>query len=467
MVPIAPSPESAMSARTCLSIVLAAGEGTRMRSEKPKVLHEVAGRSMLGHVLAAVAEAGGTAAAVVVGPDRVDVAKETARLAPGASIHLQAERLGTGHAILQARAAIERGFDDIIVAFADTPLVTAESFSRLRAALAGGAAAVALGFEAKNPAGYGRLVMDGGTLRKIVEDKDASPVERAISLCNGGVMALDGKRALDILRRIGNANAKGEYYQTDAFGIALGLGLSTAVVMAPEDEVRGVNDRAQLAEAEAIMQRRLRARLMADGVTMTAPETVFVSFDTVIGRDTSLEPHIVIGPGVTIEDHATIRAFSHLAGCRVSRGAIVGPFARLRPKTLVGEDVHIGNFVEVNRTVMGPRSEANHLAYLGDAEIGAGTNIGAGTITCNFDGADKHLTRIGRDVFIGSNSTLVAPLTIGDEVLIAAGSTVTRNTPDQAMVFGRAVQVDKPGRGGERIRANKIKRAERKAREKG
>ncbi len=456
-----------MTDRTCLSIVLAAGEGTRMKSARPKVLHEVAGLSMVGHVLRAVAAAGGTAAAVVVGPDREDVAAEARRLTPDASIHVQTQRLGTAHAVLHAEAEIARGFDDIIVAFGDTPLVRPETFGRLRAALAGGAAVAVLGFEAANPFGYGRLVMEGGALASIVEEKEASEAQRAITLCNGGLMALSGATALSLLKRIGNANAKGEFYLTDAVALARAEGLSTAVALAPEEEVRGVNDRLQLAEVEAIAQMRLRDAAMRGGVTMTAPETVFLAFDTAFGRDVTLEPHVVFGPGVTIADDVTIRAYSHLAGCEVSQGAIIGPFARIRPKSHIGEKVHIGNFVEVNRTTMAAKAEANHLAYLGDATIGEGTNIGAGTITCNFDGADKHPTVIGRDVFVGSNSTLVAPLTVGDEVLIAAGSTITLDAKDGALVFGRAKQAGLPGRGAEMIRANKVRRAARKAKEQG
>lgn len=454
-----------MTDRTCLSIVLAAGEGTRMKSDRPKVLHAVAGLSMVGHVLRAVAQAGGTAAAVVVGPGRDDVAAEARRLAPDAAIHVQTERLGTAHAVLHAEAEIARGFDDIIVAFGDTPLVTPETFGRLRAALAAGAAVAVLGFEAADPFGYGRLVMDGGSLASIVEEKEASEAQRAITLCNGGLMALAGQTALSILKRIGNANAKGEFYLTDAVAIARADGLATAVVLAPEEEVRGVNDRVQLAEVEAIAQRRLRVAAMRGGVTMVAPETVFLAFDTALGRDVTLEPHVVFGPGVTIADDVTIRAYSHLAGCDVASGAILGPFARIRPKSRIGEKVHIGNFVEVNRTTIAARAEANHLAYLGDATIGEGTNIGAGTITCNFDGADKHPTIIGRDVFVGSNSTLVAPLTIGDEVLIAAGSTITLDVKEGALTFGRAKQAGLPGRGAEMIRTNKERRAARKARE--
>ena len=453
-----------MTTRSCLSVVLAAGEGTRMKSAKPKVLHEVAGLSMLAHVLTAIAAAGGTAAAVVVGPGRDDVAAEARLRVPDASIHVQTDRLGTAHAVLQAAEALKTGYDDVIVAFGDTPLVRSETFGRLRQAIADGAAVAALGFEAADPTGYGRLVVEDGKLAAIVEHKDASEAERAITLCNGGLMALAGAQALDLLERIGNANAKGEYYLTDVVALARAAGLATAVVTAPEDEVRGVNDRAQLAEVEAIAQARLRLAAMQAGVTMTAPETVFLSHDTVIGQDVVLEPHVFFGPGVRIAGNVTIRAYSHLAGCEVAAGAIIGPFARIRPKSRIGEQVHIGNFVEVNRSTLGRQVEANHLAYLGDSTVGAGTNIGAGTITCNFDGADKNPTVIGRDVFVGSNSTLIAPLTIGDEVLIAAGSTITQDVETGALAFGRPRQASIPERGAEKIRANKVRRAERKAR---
>jgi bifunctional UDP-N-acetylglucosamine pyrophosphorylase/glucosamine-1-phosphate N-acetyltransferase len=452
-----------MPDRRLTAVVLAAGEGTRMRSARPKVLHEVAGRTMLGHVLEAALGAGASRLALVVGPDRDDVAAAGRAAAPGAEVFTQAERRGTAHAVLAARPALADGAD-LVVLFGDTPLVTADAVRRLAGALGDGAAVAVAGFEAADPAGYGRVLLQGGRPVAIREEKDASAAERAVTLCNGGLMALAGAHALDLLDAVGCDNAKGEFYLTDVVALAAGRGLPTALVEIAEAEVQGVNDRAQLAAAEAAMQARLRAAALAGGATLVAPETVFLSADTRLAADAWVGPHVVFGPGVTVEGGAEIHAFSHLAGCTVEAGARVGPFARIRPKSRIGAGAHVGNFVEVNRTSLGPKVEANHLAYLGDAEVGEGTNVGAGTITCNFDGADKHKTRIGRDVFVGSNATLVAPLAIGDEALVAAGSTLTRDVEAGALAFGRAQQADKPGRAAERIRANKVRRAERKAR---
>lgn len=452
-----------MPSRPLTTLLLAAGEGTRMKSMRPKVLHEVAHRPMVAHVAAAAREAGSDALAVVVGPGREDVVAAARAVVPSATGFTQQDRLGTAHAVLAARAAVAAARGDIVVAFGDTPLVTAETFKRLRAPLADGAVAVIAAFEAADPTGYGRVLREGDRVVAIREEKDASPQERRVTLCNGGLMALASAEALALLDAVGNANAKGEYYLTDIVEIAAKRGLRVASIAIDETEIMGVNTRAQLADAEAAMQRRLRAAAMAEGATLVAPETVFFAHDTRLGPDTWVGPHVVFGPGVVIEGGVEIHAFSHLAGCAVARGARIGPFARIRPKSRIGADAHIGNFVEVNRTTLHAKAEANHLAYLGDATIGEGTNVGAGTITCNFDGADKYPTVIGKDVFVGSNATLVAPLTIGDEVLIAAGSTVTADVPDGAMVFGRAQQAVKPERGKARIRDNKVKRAARKA----
>jgi bifunctional UDP-N-acetylglucosamine pyrophosphorylase/glucosamine-1-phosphate N-acetyltransferase len=452
-----------MADRPFTTIVLAAGEGKRMRSTLPKVLHLVAGRSLLGHVLTAAGEAGAGTRIVVVGPDHEAVVTAARVFAPDVAAHVQAERRGTAHAVLAARPALEAAQGDVVVAFGDNPLVTAESFRRLRAPLSDGAAVVVGAFEAADPTGYGRLILADGRPVAIREHRDASAAERAITLCNGGLMALDAAHALALLDAVGSDNAQGEFYLTDVVALAAARGLRTAVVTIDETEFLGINDRVQLAAAEAAMQARLRRAAMVGGATLTAPETVFLSADTRLSSDVWIGPNVVIGPGVTIESGVEIHAFSHLTECHVAAGARIGPFARIRPKSRIGEGVHIGNFVEVNRSTLEARVEANHLAYLGDSTVGEGTNIGAGTITCNFDGADKHATRIGRDVFVGTNATLVAPLTIGDEVLIAAGSTVTDDVPAGALVFGRARQDTKAERGAERIRANKARRAARKA----
>jgi bifunctional UDP-N-acetylglucosamine pyrophosphorylase/glucosamine-1-phosphate N-acetyltransferase len=431
-----------MRERSCLSVVLAAGEGTRMRSSLPKVLHRIGGRTLIGHVIDCVGKLG-SGVAVVVGPGHDAVADEVRRTVPAARVFVQAERRGTAHAVLAAREALEDAPDDLLILFADTPLITVDTLLRLRAALAGGAAVAVLGFRPADPTGYGRLIVENGGLAAIREDKDASDAERAVTLCNAGVMALAGKAALAILDRIGDRNAKGEFYLTDAVAIARGMGLATVALETAEDEVRGVNTKAQLAETEAVLQRRLRRAWLAAGVTMTAPETVFLSADTKLAPDVVIEPNVVFGEGVTVEEGALIRAFSHLEGAHVGRGARVGPFARLRPGARLGAEVHIGNFVEVKAAEIEAGAKANHLAYIGDARVGAGANIGAGTITCNFDGVAKHRTEIGSRAFTGSNSTLVAPLTIGDGAYIAAGSVITDNVPDDALAFGRARQVIK------------------------
>jgi len=444
-----PQPEG--SSRSCLAVVLAAGEGTRMRSSLPKVLHAVGHKSLVGHVLTAAMQAGGAQIAVVVGPGRDDVAREATKIAPQAKVFEQRDRLGTAHAVLAAREALVEGADDVLVMFADTPLVRPETLARLRAAIAGGAAVTALGFRPKDPAGYGRLVMNGDELTAIVEDKDATPDERKIGLCNGGLMALAGSSALKILDRIGNDNAKREYYLTDAVAIARDLGLKATVIETDEDDVRGINTKAQLAEAEAVLQQRLRAAAMEAGVTMIAPETVFLSVDTTFGKDVTIEPNVVFGPGVTVADGATIRSFSHLEGAVIGKGARVGPFARLRPGAKLGQDVHVGNFVEVKAATIEDGAKANHLAYIGDARVGAGANIGAGTITCNYDGINKHHTDIGAGAFIGTNSSLVAPLKIGDGAYVGSGSVITKDVPADALAIARGQQANKEG-GAARLR---------------
>jgi bifunctional UDP-N-acetylglucosamine pyrophosphorylase / glucosamine-1-phosphate N-acetyltransferase len=387
-----------MADRTCLAIVLAAGDGTRMRSQRPKVLHAIAGRSLLAHVLEAVRAAGGTATAVVIGPGADAVAAEARR-------------------VLQ----------------------------HMRDALAKGAGVVVLGFRPLDPTGYGRLILENGALVAIREELDASPAERKIALCNGGLMALSGRSALAILERIGNDNRKGEYYLTDAIAVARGMNIPTAVTETEEDDVRGINTRAQLAETEAVLQQRLRRAAMEAGVTLVAPETVFLSADTKFGRDVTVEPFVVFGSGVTVEDNATIRSFSHLDRAHVGKGAIVGPYARLRPGAHLQENVHIGNFVEVKEALIEAGAKANHLSYIGDATVGAGANVGAGTITCNYDGVAKHRTEIGKGAFIGSNSALVAPVKIGDGAYVGSGSVITHNVPADALAVARGRQSVKEG----------------------
>jgi bifunctional UDP-N-acetylglucosamine pyrophosphorylase / glucosamine-1-phosphate N-acetyltransferase len=373
------------------------------------------------------------------------VAAEAKRILPEAEIFVQAERRGTAHAVLAAKAAIARAPDDVLVIFGDTPLIRPQTLTRIREAVAQGTAVVVLGFRPQDPAGYGRLVVEGGELLAIREEVDASPAERAIKLCNGGLMAFAGPTALAILERIGNDNRKGEYYLTDAVAIARAMGCKAKVIETEEDEVRGINTNAQLAETAAVLQERLRKAAMEQGVTLVAPETVYLSSDTKLGRDVVVEPFVVFGPGVTVEDNAVIRSFSHLERAHVGKGAQVGPYARLRPGARLQENVHVGNFVEIKEALMETGAKANHLSYIGDATVGAGANVGAGTITCNYDGVAKHRTEIGKDAFIGSNSALVAPVKIGDGAYVGSGSVITHDVPAAALALGRGRQVVKEG----------------------
>jgi bifunctional UDP-N-acetylglucosamine pyrophosphorylase/glucosamine-1-phosphate N-acetyltransferase len=432
-----------MAVRTSLAIVLAAGEGTRMRSALPKVLHAIAGRSLLAHVLAAVAEARVTATAIVVGPGQEAVEAEARRVLPNAECFVQQKRRGTADAVLAAKRAIERRPDDVLIVYGDTPLIQATTLEQLRAPLATGAAVSVLGFRPADPSGYGRLVVAGDELIAIREEAEASEGERAIGLCNAGIMALSGAHALAILERIGNQNRKGESYLTDAVEIARALKLDAAAIEVEEDEVRGINTKSQLAEAEAVAQQRLRKAALDSGVTLIAPETVFLCADTKFGRDIVIEPYVVFGEKVTVEDGAVIRSFSHIAGAHIGKGVSVGPFARLRPGTRLGDGARIGNFVEVKEASIEAGAKANHLSYIGDAVVGAGANIGAGTITCNYDGSGKHRTTIGDGAFIGSNSALVAPVEIGAGAYIGSGSVITKNVPAGALALGRGRQVVK------------------------
>ena len=428
-----------------LFVVLAAGEGTRMRSSVPKVLHKIAGREMLAHVVAAALAAGGADIAVVVGPGREDVAACARTMHPDCKVFVQTERLGTAHAVLAAREALKAGYKHVVVLFGDTPLITSATLERMIDALRDGAGIAVLGFEAENPAGYGRLVTEAGELTAIVEEKDASDAERAITLCNSGVMAFSGELMPNLLDSIGNDNAKGEYYLTDAIALARSLDVKTVSRVADETEVGGVNDRIQLAAAEYAMQQRLREAAMISGVTMRDPQSVYMNHDTKLGADVIVEQNVVFGPGVTIESGAQVRAFSHLEGCRVGANAQIGPYARLRPGADLAKGVRIGNFVEIKNARIAEGAKVNHLSYVGDATVGEAANIGAGTITCNYDGVSKHRTEIGANAFIGSNSALVATVSIGAGAYVGSGSVITKDVEADTLAVGRGRQVEIPG----------------------
>jgi bifunctional UDP-N-acetylglucosamine pyrophosphorylase/glucosamine-1-phosphate N-acetyltransferase len=427
-----------------------------MRSSLAKVLHPVAGQSLLAHVLDAAPQGSAAALAVVIGPDHGSVADEVRRIRPHAAIFVQRERLGTAHAVLAAREAIARGADDLLVAFGDTPLISGETFERLRAPLKNGAALAVLGFRAADPTGYGRLLLEGDHLVDIREHADASPEERKIRLCNAGVMAFNGKKALRILEKIGNTNSKSEYYLVDAVAIVREEGLEAVVIETSEDEVRGINTKAQLAEAEAVMQARLRKSALEAGVTLIAPETVYLAADTKFGRDVTIEPFVVIGPGVTIADGAVIHSFSHIVQATIGKNTSVGPYARLRPGTSLGDGARIGNFVETKAATLEAGVKVNHLSYIGDAHVGENSNIGAGTITCNYDGFAKHKTTIGKGAFVGTNSSLVAPVKIGDGAYIGSGSVITKDVPADALAVERSAQNNREG-GAKRYREMKTR----------
>ena len=425
-------------------VILAAGMGTRMNSDLPKVLHPLAGAPLLVHAMKAGFALDASACVVVTGHGAEAVAAAARDWDDTAQCVVQDPQLGTAHAVAQAAPALA-GFDgDVIVLYGDTPLIRPETLEAMQAARADHDIVV-LGFHAADPGRYGRLVMDGDRLDRIVEFKDATDEERAITLCNSGVIAADARTLFDLVAAVGNDNAAGEYYLTDIIGIARARGLSATAVTCPEAETMGINTRAELALAEVAFQTRARAQALEDGVTLIAPDTVHFAHDTVIGRDAVVEQNVVFGPGVTVESGARIRAFSHLEGCHVSQRAIVGPYARLRPGAELAEDVHVGNFVEIKNAVLHEGAKANHLSYIGDATIGAGTNIGAGTITCNYDGVMKHHTEIGRGAFIGSNTMLVAPVRVGHEAMTGSGSVITTDVPDGALALGRARQEVKPG----------------------
>ena len=434
-----------MSERPIAAIVLAAGKGTRMKSAAHKVLHPIAGRPMIEHLLASLAELEPERTVVVVGDLREQL--ETA-LAGRAEFALQQPQLGTGHAVQQARAALEGFEGDVLVLYGDVPFVRPETMramvERLHAADA--PEVVVLGFAPEDPLEYGRVIAEDGQIARMVEFKDADERERACLLCNSGLLAARGRALFELLDKVGNDNAQGEYYLPDVVNVAIGEGRTCAVITTDEpDEVAGINSRAELAAAEARWQQARRARAMAEGASLLAPETVFFSWDTRLGRDVTVEPNVVFGPGVEVADQVVIHAFCHLEGARLASGASVGPFARLRPGAALEEGARVGNFVEVKNATLGAGAKANHLTYLGDATVGAGANIGAGTITCNYDGYFKHRTEIGPRAFIGSNSALIAPVKIGADAIVAAGSAVSRDVADGELRMVRAEQMVKPG----------------------
>ena len=425
--------------------LLAAGKGTRMRSGLPKVLHEIANLPMLGHALNSAAGCAPERAVIVTGHQAERVEKAAQKLSPGAVCVVQEPQNGTGHAVLQAKDALADFDGDVFVLFADTPLIRPETLVAMAQARSEGAAVVVLGFEAAVPGGYGRLIEGPNGLEKIVEAKDASEDELAVTLCNSGVMCVERATLFALLDRVTNDNANGEYYLTDIVGLARADGLPCAVVRCDEEETLGVNSRVDLAAGEAAFQERARLAAMVSGVTLTDPASVSFSHDTVLGKDVIVEPNVVFGPGVTVDSGATIRAFSHLEGCTVASGAIIGPYARLRPGADIGAGARIGNFVEVKNATFAAGAKANHLTYVGDASVGEKANIGAGTITCNYDGYMKHRTEIGPEAFIGSNSALVAPVTIGARATIAAGSVIVDSVGDDDLAVGRGRQSTKPG----------------------
>lgn len=443
-------------------IVLAAGQGTRMNSDLPKVLHRLGGAPLVAHALRAGRALEPARVVVVAGHGAERVTRALAAHDPEAEVVLQTEQLGTGHAVAQALPALE-GFEGrVVVLYGDTPFIRPET---LEAMLAAEADVAVLGFKAADPGRYGRLVAEGAVLERIVEFKDASDEERAITLCNSGVIACDAGLLTDLVAGLSNDNAAGEYYLTDIVSAARAQGHRAAVVTCPEDETLGINTRAELARAEALFQQRMRAEALENGVTLSAPDTVFFALDTHVGRDAIIGQNVVFGPGVTVESGAEILPFCHLEGCHISRGATVGPFARLRPGAELAEDVHVGNFVEVKNAILAEGVKVGHLTYLGDADIGEGTNIGAGTITCNYDGVMKHRTTIGARAFIGSDTMLVAPVTVGDDALTGSGSVITEDVPAGAVALGRAKQVNKPGLAGklfEMLRAEKARRSAKK-----
>ena len=434
-----------LTVRQLAVIVLAAGQGTRMKSDVHKVLHPIAGRPMLLHLLDSVTQLDPAHVIVVAGARREQI--EAAVTPLGVTVAYQEEQLGTGHAVLQASDALADFDGDVLILYGDVPLVTADTMRALldRLAASDAPATVVLGFRPANPAAYGRIVASDGRIDKMVEFKDATEAERAVDLCNSGLMAVRSADLWPLLARVGNANAAGEFYLPDIVMLAAADGKPSAVVETAAEEVSGVNSRAELAMVEASWQAVRRRAAMAAGVTLIAPDTVWFAHDTQLSRDVLIEPNVYFGPGVTVADGAVIRAFCHIEGAVVGARAEVGPFARLRPGAVLGEASKIGNFVEVKKTTLGKGAKANHLTYLGDAEVGDGANVGAGTITCNYDGFFKYKTEIGAGAFVGSNSALVAPVTIGPGAIVAAGSVITADVAPDSLAVGRGRQESKSG----------------------
>ena len=437
---VQPALQSGSPRRPVAAIVLAAGKGTRMKSALHKVLHPLAGRPMLRHLLASIDALRPAHTVIVVGAGRDQV--EAAVADTGATVVVQEPQLGTAHAVQQAEAALA-GFDgDVLILYGDVPLIAAATMARMLAALTPDVTAVVLGFRPTDAAAYGRVLATDGIIARMVEFKDASAAERAVTLCNSGLMAVRARDLWPLLRQVGNANAAGEYYLPDIVGLA---DLPSRVIETDGAEVAGVNSRAELADVETAWQAARRRAMMDAGVTLIAPATVWFAHDTQVATDVTIEPNVWFGPNVKIETGAIIRAFSHIEGASIGAGAEVGPFARLRPGADLGAQSKVGNFVEVKQTRLGARAKANHLSYLGDADIGNGANIGAGTITCNYDGFFKYRTTIGAGAFIGSNSALVAPVTIGTGAIVGAGSTITADVPADALALVRPPQTAKPG----------------------
>ncbi|MES2665994.1 MAG: bifunctional UDP-N-acetylglucosamine diphosphorylase/glucosamine-1-phosphate N-acetyltransferase GlmU [Pseudomonadota bacterium] len=440
-----------------LLIILAAGQGTRMNSDLPKVLHSVAAAPLLHHALTAGRSLDPSRIVVVTGHGAAAVEKSARAFDESIDCVLQDPQLGTAHAVAQAAPLLADATGDAIVLYGDTPFIAPETLQAMLDARAQHAVVV-LGFQAADPGRYGRLITEGTGLERIVEWKDATEAERGVTLCNSGVICADAKTLFSLVAQVGNSNAAGEYYLTDIVALARAQGLSAGVVTCDESETMGINTRAQLAQAEAAFQTRARVGALDNGVTLTAPETVFFALDTHIGRDATIGPNVIFGPAVTIESGAEIKGFCHLEGCHISRGAQVGPFARLRPGAELAEDVHVGNFVEIKNAILDEGVKVGHLTYIGDADVGEFTNIGAGTVTCNYDGVMKHRTTIGKHAFIGSDTMLVAPVTVGDGAMTASGSVITLDVPADALAVARGRQVNKPGFAGrfmEKLRAIK------------